>query len=184
MDDSSELTRFLSLDDIPHSGLKQEIVADPEERAALAERFNLLAIDDLQARLEVRFLAGGPMVRVTGEGHAGVVQACVITGDAVPNAITLNIVSDFAPEEQTEHGLELSLSDSDPAEPFVNGGLDLGELVAQTLAVSLDPYPRVSDASLGKVMAGAAFADGFEVNASDRHNPFGVLAKLADAQKK
>lgn len=178
MSDAPELTRFLPVDEIPHGGLTRDITADAVEREALAARFNLIALNSLEASLKIRFLAGGPMVRVSGKGHAGLIQACVVTGDAVPNAATFTIETDFVPPDQAERDLELSLSDADPPEPFLNGGIDLGELVAQTLAVSLDPYPRLPDASLGKVMGGAAFADGVEVNASERSNPFAALANL------
>jgi hypothetical protein len=37
----------------------------------------------------------------------------------------------------------------EPPEPLGPGGLDLGEAVAQQLAVALDPYPRAPGAALG-----------------------------------
>lgn len=174
----SELSRFIRVEEIPHSGLSQNIVADVAEREALAERFNLKLLETLEASVKIQFLAGGPMVRVSGQGHAGLIQSCVITGDAVPNALNFSIEADYVPPAQAEHDLELSLSDADPPEPFEDGGIDLGELVAQTLALSLDPYPRLPDSSLGKVMGGVAFADRIEANAPDRASPFAALAKL------
>ena len=38
----------------------------------------------------------------------------------------------------------------EPPEPLGAGGLDLGEVVAQQLAVALDPYPRVLGAALAE----------------------------------
>jgi len=44
----------------------------------------------------------------------------------------------------TVHGgaVVVGLDEEDPPEEIVNGRIDLGEAVAQQLAIALDPYPR------------------------------------------
>ena len=62
----------------------------------------------------------------------------------------------FEAEDCETEAQELSAeADQDPPEPLPPEGLDLGELVAQQLAVALDPYPRASGAEVAAAWAPA-----------------------------
>src|SRR3546814_5505328 len=63
-------------------GFVRKIEADAGERAALAERLDLISLDRLEAKLHAKFVAGGPVVRVAGRFQASAVQSCVEIGRA------------------------------------------------------------------------------------------------------
>ncbi len=67
--------------------------------------------------------------------------------------------------------------DDEWPEPIVEGRIDIGEAVAQQLALALDPYPRKPGISLEDVIGNAAAGD-------DRPaSPFAVLAGLVDRKE-
>jgi uncharacterized metal-binding protein YceD (DUF177 family) len=145
-----ELSRPLQVDKISAGGMEERIVARPSERAALAARFGLLDLPMLEAYLNVDH-AEGRMIAVTGRLSADVVQQCVVTLEPIASHIddTINIL--YASAQLLDVGANpphVDELDEDPPEPIVNGVIDLGELVAQHLAVALDPYPRKEGALL------------------------------------
>lgn len=145
-----ELSRLLSVDKISAGGIAEHIVANAQERKALAERFGLLDLPKLEAHLEVDHARGG-MLAVTGKLTADVVQACVVTLEPVPAHVsdTINIL--FAPAHLLDKGAgspHFDAGEEEAPEPIINGTIDLGELVAQHLAIALDPYPRKKGVSL------------------------------------
>lgn len=147
-----EWSRPERVDTIGDRGHDVAIEADETERAALARRFDLLAIDRLQARFAIRREAGAIVAdgRVTG----AVVQACSASGVPVPatvdEPVTLRFVDDLGPSEEE---LELSADALDTL-PIENGAIDLGEAAAETLALALDPFPRAPDAEAALAEAG------------------------------
>ena len=63
-------------------------------------------------------------------------------------------------------------------EPLVDGQIDLGEVVAQFLAVAMDPYPRKDDAELPESIQSEEAAE------ADKPNPFAQLAGLKEQLEK
>jgi uncharacterized metal-binding protein YceD (DUF177 family) len=122
------------------------ISATAEERAALARRFGLLSLDRLEAEIRLQRLAGG-MVRLSGRLTAYVVQACVVSLEPVASALEEEFTVLYG--HPTESGKSVIVDlETDEAEPFHGDAIDVGEAVAQHLALSLDPYPRAPGASL------------------------------------
>lgn len=144
---------------------QQAIEADGDERAALAARFGLLALDRLTAALELRRDTAG--IRVTGQVHASGDQRCVATAEAVPflltEAVALLLV-EIAPDGDD---IELAGADLD-TEPLTGDIIDLGEIAAQALALALDPYPRSTLAAPGVLT---------EDQARAASSPFAMLKK-------
>jgi len=144
-----EFSRILRINELGDGARERHIEASAEERAALARRFGLRMLDVLEARLHVVPEAGG--ARVEGQLVADLVQACVATAEDVPAHIDIPFAVRFmrglddesadAPDEE----IELSEADCDLL-PLENERIDLGETIAQTLALNLDPYPRAPDA--------------------------------------
>ena len=140
-----EFSRPVGVNTLPRGGRTIAIEADEAERTALARRFDLLALDQLKARLTLTPGRGDTVV-VTGALTAAVVQRCVVTLDPVPAAVEDEIEAVFA-EAAGRDEAEIEV---DPlaaeAEPLVDHRIDLGELAAQHLSLALDPYPRSPDA--------------------------------------
>jgi len=128
------------------------IEADAAERAALAKRFGLLAVESLSAALALHREASGIVVR--GRVRGRVRQACVVTDEPVEAEIdeplALRFVTDGAPEAEE---VELGAEDLDTV-PLEGGAIDLGEAVAETLALGLDPFPRAPGAEAALRAAG------------------------------
>ncbi|MGE4220266.1 MAG: YceD family protein [Alphaproteobacteria bacterium] len=172
-----EFHRPVAVLDLPPAGQTIEIEANAAERAALAERFELLALDRLTARLTLKPIAGGPMLRVFGRFAAAATQACVVSWAPVPAQIEEAVDLRFGPSAEPEREVTIGFDEEEPPEPIEDGRIDLGELVAQLLALALDPYPRAPDA---EVPAAYAPADPVGERAG-KPNPF---AALADRLKK
>ena len=172
--DSQEFSRFIEADSVGTRPLERRISANAEERAALARRFDLLALDRLEAVLELK-RAGSGVVHVAGDLEADVVQACVVTLEPVPARIAERFTADFAAEDNLRAGdEEIGFEDQDPPEPIRNGHIDLGELAAEQLALALDPYPRAPGAAVPEAYApGEAAGEG----PAPSINPFSILKK-------
>lgn len=145
-----ELSRLVKASEIGAVARAIPIETTPDERAAVATRFGLLALDSLTAETNVRQDAAG--VRVSGRVLATATQACALSGEPVPARIDtpldLLFVPDDAPEPEEE--IELTAEACDVL-PFDGQAVDLGEAVAQTLGLALDPYPRADETSIGEV---------------------------------
>ena len=150
------------------------IEADEAERAALAKRFAIVAIDRLSATARLQRRADG--IYAEGRVSANVVQSCVATSEPVPAAIdegfVLRFVENFDPDAEE---IELSEADCDTV-PIENGAVDLGEAVAETLALALDPWPRSANAD--RALDEAGVSDGSDVG------PFAALKALKDKLEK
>lgn len=163
-----EFSRPHRLDAIGAGESRVAIEADEAERKALARRFGLITIDRLAADFAVRRDAVGIIAR--GHLSGAVVQACSVTGDPVPATIEEDFAIRFLPEG-SEGGDEVELNEEDCDVVFYTGGaIDLGEAAAETLALSLDPFPRSAGAEAALREAG--------VLSEEEAGPFAALAAL------
>jgi uncharacterized metal-binding protein YceD (DUF177 family) len=158
-----EFSRPLKADE---AGAPREraVSATPDERAALATRFGLLKLDRLEAKLTVERQGKG--LGVTGSVSASGDQACTLSGEPVPFAITAPVTLRYAPLASAGGEVELSEDDLD-TEPWNGQAIDLGEIAAETMALALDPYPRAA----GIKVPGVISEDEAVIQAS----PFRVL---------
>src|SRR3546814_4087798 len=85
---SSDLfSRIVTPDRLGAPKRVESFEASPAERAAVARRLELLAVDRLAAELTVTNV-GGRLFRVEGPWEAAVQQACVVTLEPVPGELT------------------------------------------------------------------------------------------------
>ena len=83
----SEFPRPIATHDLPLGGRSFDIEATPDERAGLARRFEILAVNNLRADGVIRPEAGGRRVKLEGHLSAEVVQTCVVTLEPVTAVI-------------------------------------------------------------------------------------------------
>lgn len=158
---------------------EREISADKAECAALASRFGLQALERLSAILVIRRVSDG-MFHVSGQLSADVVQLCVVTLEplkaTLDEAVSVTFVKPriTGPKGKAAAEAEESLEDEGP-ETMEGDLIDLGEAVAQQLAISLDPYPRAPGASLEAVLPPRLVVEPEE---ETRPSPFAVLETL------
>ncbi|MCO6417698.1 DUF177 domain-containing protein [Siccirubricoccus sp. KC 17139] len=138
-----EFSRRLPLGLVGPGGRTESLAATPEECAALAARFHLLGIDSLAAELRLRPDSDGAVL-AEGALTAEVTQACVVTLEPVPQRVEARLAFRLlSPGQEESDGPE----DLDEI-ACPDGVADLGEAVAEQLALALDPYPRAPGAEL------------------------------------
>ena len=165
----SDFAHRLPLDQI-RDGDRIDICADECERSSVAERLGLLSLDRLEAHATLS--RDGEKVRACGRLKAVLEQACVATGDPCPAHVDEPFELSFLPEPRikgAEDEIELGGTDLDII--FHDGSaIDLGGAIADTLALSVDPYPRSAGANAALKEAG--------IMTETEASPFAVLAKL------
>jgi hypothetical protein len=138
-----EFSRPLVVDKIPMDGYAADLTASDSECAALAVRFGLVSLGNLSASIHAEWVRNQKAVAVTGELKADVVQSCVVTLEPLSAHITCAIDIECVGEgDEHPAGAKLMTADDENIEPIRGGVVDLGEIVAQHLGTSLDPYPR------------------------------------------
>lgn len=158
-----EFTRPVDVGRLPSGGAIYDLTATPGERAALAERFDLLGLDRLEAEVRLERLTGG-LLRLSAALKADVVQACVVTLEPVRDGIDESFTVLYrAGAEAGETAVVLNGA-SELVEPLPSDILDIGEAVAQQLSLALDPFPRAPGAIAAPPEEG-------------RVSPFAALAK-------
>ena len=159
----------LRLDQI-RDGDRVDLVAGDDERLAIARRLGLDSLDRLEAHAALS--QRGDVVRAQGRLQASITQSCVVTNEPVSShvdeAFDLMFMSEptaGSPDDE----IELGQSDCDVV--FHDGArIDLGGAIADTLALSVDPYPRSAGANAALKEAG--------IMTETEASPFAVLAKL------
>ena len=137
------LDSLISVDHIRPDSLNFfKFSANDDERRRLAVRFNFIDVKVLSAEVSVNKSARNCW-DVTGQLRGDVVQACGVTG------VPLRETVDFLIEERYVRSAD-SLSEVevliDETEPLENGAINIGEMLAQSLAVAVTPWPRAVEA--------------------------------------
>ena len=138
-----EFSRPLLVDRVPRKGSHEHFQADPAECVKLAQRFSIHALHKLSARLLLVPWRGGG-IKVTGTVEAEVEQMSVVSLEVFATQNKFEVERYFLPANKIDDNIE------DDADPITNGEIDLGEIVAETLSLELDPYPRKPGESFGE----------------------------------
>jgi uncharacterized metal-binding protein YceD (DUF177 family) len=137
-----EFSRRISVDLIGAGGHKVGISADPAECAALAKRFSWAAIESLSANAQLLARAGG--IDALGTFEAAIERICVASGEPVHERVEEAFAIHFVrsgDDVPIMDEVELAENDLDTVE-FDGAAVDMGEAVAQSLALAVDPFPR------------------------------------------
>jgi uncharacterized metal-binding protein YceD (DUF177 family) len=159
----------IAIDSI-RDGMRVDLVADEQERQAIAQRLGLVSLERLEAHAS--FEKEGQRIRARGRIRASLEQSCVATGDPVAEHIDEPFDLVFLPEPADgAPDQEIQLGEADCDVVFYDGGaIDLGSAIADTLAVAMNPYPRSAGADAALKEAG--------VLSESQAGPFSALAKL------
>ena len=157
-----EFSRPLQVDRVPALGSHERIAADEKECAALAIRLGLPTLHSLGGFLKAVPWRGGGL-KITGTLKAEVDQVSVISLETftstLEHAIERYFLSPRAGTPTPEEDIDI----------IVHGVVDLGEILAETMALELDPYPRKE---------GEVFNDIEEQPEPEKISPFKALSKL------
>lgn len=167
-----EFSHTIKLSELGSAPITGQLNADAEQLQALAKRFDLPAIKNLW--VDYKLKAGESRIAFTGTMTSDLEQRCVVSAEAFPVHIEEHFDIAFVPKsddlEETDE-VELRPEDCDLID-FEDGKIDLGEALAQTLYLALDPYPRGPNAD--------AVAKAKGLQSEEQAGPFGALAALKD----
>jgi uncharacterized metal-binding protein YceD (DUF177 family) len=162
---------FSRLADIRQINAKPEhLVASETECAALAERFLLVAVKRLEATVALE--KEGTTVHARGRMSAEIVQSCAVSGEDIEVSIDEPVTLRFVPATDTarpDEEIELTEEDLDEI-PYAGTQFDLGEAIAQSLALAIDPYLTGPQAEEARRKAG--------LSNETASGPFAALAAL------
>ncbi len=181
----NEFARPLIAHEIGATARHDVIAATSEERAALCARFDLVTLDELSAELATQRVAEG--VRVMGSMIARGAQPCVVSGEPVPFSLKAPVDLLFVASDSGADDEEIELDADDLDVMTLDGDrLDIGESVAQTLSLILDPYPRADAAVLATARKRLLSEEEAAARAAQEKaasSPFSALQGAADRLK-
>lgn len=181
----SEFSRPFALAQLGEEGRRDlTLEAAPDEAGALAQRFGVSAVSQLKAEVRISGEAKEGL-RASGKIKARVVQPCVVTLEPVESALSVPFAVRLVAEGPTdgtstlfEGEVELTEEEAEgeDTETYFGETVDLGEIVAQTLALHIPQYPRAAGAD-DEVRALMGQGDGAAMTPAGE-NPFAALASL------
>jgi uncharacterized metal-binding protein YceD (DUF177 family) len=171
-----EFSRPVRVDTLGAEARSMAVEAEAEERAAIARRFDLVELARLSAELTLS--RRGVEVTATGVLRAEAAQSCVASGEPVAETVEAPFDIVFRPARDAgEPEEEVELSEGELDVVFYDGAsIDVGEAMAETLALSLKPYPRAPAADAALREAGVKSED----EARAESSPFAALSGLKD----
>ena len=137
-----EFSRPLLVDRVPADGSFEKIAAETAECEALARRLGVPAVHAVSAGLRARPWRGGGL-KIEGRLLADLDQVSVVSLETFRHQVSFEVLRYFLPP-----GAAPANEEAD-ADPILQGEVDLGEIVAETLALELDAYPRKPGESFG-----------------------------------
>ncbi len=154
---------------IPDAGLDVTREAKEETRAAMAEALNIDACKRLVARYTIKPFESGRF-ELHGEAVLTAQQICVVSLEPLERVYRVRLDVAYWPPELLGDGPGADIDSlADDPEPIEEGRLDVGRIVYEELASTIDRFPR-SD--------GATFEWKNEADAPAQDNPFAALEKL------
>ncbi len=175
MIDKPILSRRTEAAHLPDAGLAVDVVASDDEKAALADAYEVVAVNALSGEITLTADGRGAII-AEGRVVADIVQECVVSLEPVAQHIDEPFSVRFVPPDSPEAprpakaGKEVVIDPGLPDPPEVIDGttIDLGALVEEIFVLAIDPYPRAPDAALPADVV----ADGAQTG---RESPFAVL---------
>ena len=167
-----EFSRLIAVQRLGAKPAHHRIAAEEAERAALARRFGLLALDRLEAEVTLSREPGAG-IRLDATLEAELVQACVVTLEPVLAALSDRFTMILRPgiDEDEADRLTFETDEDIVFEALPGDAIDIGEIVAQQLSLVMDPFPKLDGAAL------EAEPDAEPPPVEGRH-PFAALGSL------
>lgn len=161
------ISRLVDVASLDAQGADYVVEPTEAERAAIARRLDIPAVNRLRGEFQLTPVRGGVdiLLRIDAEAERICVASLEPMRETIREDIRMQFDRNYVEDESDD------LADSDLLrEPLAGDDIDLGELLVQHLSLSLDLYPRKEGAE--------SLADKFRSAASA--SPFSVLKGLAD----
>lgn len=159
-----EFSYAVLADDITTAPAQITFEPNEHERAKIAERLHIIALDRASVTIEL-VRESGHIFYVRGEFSADIRQECVVTLEPIQSTIGDEFEAWFSDQDQiasfkkAQHEAKAKkefvevpmLEESEDPEPLEDGKIDLGELFVQYLSLSINPYPHKPGVSLDDI---------------------------------
>ena len=127
-----------------------EARATPAECDGLAAAFDLPAVLSAEAALTARPRPKGGLA-LEGRVAARLRRLCVVTAEFFDQDFDEPVSRRYLPGVVESNAGEVGALEEDGPDPLPVEGVDLLELVRETLALGLDPHPRAPDADIAEL---------------------------------
>lgn len=157
-----------------------ELYATDAQLAALVDRFGLVAFNSLRADVTIHSRGNDQGIMLNGHVKADLVQSCIATLEDVPEIVDspfslLLVDPETADRMDADEGY---LDEDQPEYDALEGDVvEVGEIIAQTVAISMNPYPRKEGVEL---TVGNKKDISINEPELEKENPFSVLGKIKD----
>ncbi|MEC7488584.1 MAG: DUF177 domain-containing protein [Pseudomonadota bacterium] len=172
-----EFSRIVELEELKDIPLLLRFTADESETLALSKRFNLVELTFLNASITLNWEKTEKVLSITGSFCASVTQNCVVTLEPIETEISEQLSLLFA----RDICVSTKFDDLESAEPLKGDRVDVGEIIAEELSLSLNPYPRGAGLPLTNysVGLGGVWDRKGELGGEIREeNPFSILGDI------
>ncbi len=184
----SKFSRLCDVDGLGRELVRIEFDPNEAELAGLRDRLNVQDVKFLQAKVELQRQENSTLVDVHVAYKTVVVQQCVVKLEPVEQEIEEEFSVLFAEAEDLEVtpvGVEIvhTLEDDDPPDMIVDGKIDVADVIAEYIALALDPYPRtaeVADEAYDAKVTEAGQNDPLENSENERIYPFANLKEMME----
>lgn len=139
-----EFSVCVTLDDLPKGGRHFVLEANDHERAAVAQRLGVVAIEALSG--DLRVMVRTERFTVRGTVVARLKRECVVTLEPITEDVDEPFEIDFVRHAAVLETNEEEISLDSP-EVHSDPQFDIGELLVQQLSLAMDPFPKKHDAS-------------------------------------
>ncbi len=183
----NEYVRFVNVEKLGRDPITFTLNPTEEERADLAKRLKIVAVNSLTASGELNRLEKRSRIELTGRVEAEVVQSCVVTLEPVTQKIEENytVCYTFNKADITLEDAEyvVSLEEADLPDLIEDGQIDVVQAVMEQVALALDPYPRAEGADSSDSAQFLSQSEGkseADEPEKETHRPFANLKELME----
>lgn len=170
----AEMSLLVLHDEVPPHGREIEYQAEADVLSALAGRFNVEQVSDLQFQALLMPLDNN-CLQASGSVRGRVRQICGVTLEPIWTEIDQQFSAEFQPQELVaKYIVPEDDFDTELPEAMQDGRADIGEMVSQVFAMEIPAYPRAE----GAEFAGYGQSE-IEIEAEDaKQSPFAALSAL------
>lgn len=174
---TDEFGRLINLTAVGKGPFAQSFEASEGERAALATRFGISELTSFSGHFRAEAEDDGG-VALEGEFCASLIQPCRFSLEPVAEEVRDSFRVRFLPDLPNDELAWDSVDEGD-LERLEGESIDAGEIVAQYLGMSINPYPQKPGVSAGDI--GPADRQIIsEEEARKASSPFASLKKIKD----
>jgi uncharacterized metal-binding protein YceD (DUF177 family) len=172
----------LAVEGLEDEGRAFRVEAEEGERKALARRFGLVSLERFIAEGAIFPEASGDLFRLEARLIADVVQSCTVTLAPIAGRLDVpferlygaDVKNEWSDKDDSGREVFLNPEEDLLPEPIFDDCIDVGEAVAEQLALELNPFPRAA----GVVFEGLAGVYREASEGAEGNGPFAALAAL------